>query len=133
MPKPTHLQEFTNAYIEAAMFFSHDERDDTGGERLDHNYSPEDIAPESLSKLEEDCLVFFSAYSELFNCDNAKEGDYYGADARAGHDFWLTRSGHGCGFWDGDWKEPAATILADAAKRFGECCLYVGDDGMIYC
>lgn len=23
---------------------------------------------------------------------------------RIGHDFWLTRNGHGAGFWDGDWK-----------------------------
>jgi hypothetical protein len=51
---------------------------------------------------------------------------------RAGHDFWLTRCGHGAGFWDGDWPEPYATMLTDAAKAFGEVDLYVGDDGMIY-
>lgn len=46
--------------------------------------------------------------------------------------FWLTRCGHGCGFWDGDWSEPAATILTDAAHAFGNVDLYVGDDGKIY-
>jgi hypothetical protein len=52
--------------------------------------------------------------------------------AMAGHDFWLTRCGHGAGFWDGDWPEPQATILDEAAKRFGNVDLYVGDDGAIY-
>jgi hypothetical protein len=51
---------------------------------------------------------------------------------RAGHDFWLTRNGHGCGFWDGDWPEPAATILTNASNACGECDLYIGDDGRIY-
>jgi|TARA_R110000744_G_scaffold366338_1_gene475354 hypothetical protein len=30
---------------------------------------------------------------------------------RIGHDFWLTRNGHGAGFWDGDWND------ADFVKR----------------
>jgi hypothetical protein len=50
----------------------------------------------------------------------------------AGHDFWLTRNGHGAGFWDGDWPEPLATVLTDAAHAFGELSPYVGDDGLIY-
>ncbi len=52
--------------------------------------------------------------------------------AMAGHDFWLTRCGHGAGFWDGDWPEPAASVLTEASKEFGNVDLYVGDDGQIY-
>ena len=133
MPKLTHLQQFTRAYIEAAMWSSNDESDDAGGHPLDSNYSLEDIAPEALAIIEADCLAFFEAYGDLFNYDNTKACDDYSVDAQAGHDFWLTRNGHGCGFWDGDWKEPAATVLTDAAHGFGECDLCVGDDGMIYC
>lgn len=33
---------------------------------------------------------------------------------------------------DGDWPEPYARILTDAAEVFGECNLYVGDDGKLY-
>jgi hypothetical protein len=50
----------------------------------------------------------------------------------AGHDFWLTRNGHGAGFWDGDLSEDVGNALTEAAKKFGECHLYVGDDGQIY-
>ena len=43
---------------------------------------------------------------------------------QAGHDFWLTRNGHGAGFWDGDWKDSAGASLTEIAKSFGECNLY---------
>ncbi|MCU9611740.1 hypothetical protein OEK97_27930, partial [Escherichia coli] len=50
----------------------------------------------------------------------------------AGHDFWLTHNGHGAGFWDGDWPEPFATQLTNAANEFNEIDLYVGDDQQIH-
>jgi len=50
----------------------------------------------------------------------------------AGHDYWLTRNGHGAGFWDGDWPEPYAAQLDDSAHAYGTVELYVGDDGKIY-
>jgi len=53
-------------------------------------------------------------------------------DEKAGHDFWLTRNGHGAGFWDGDWQEPAGAELSKASKAFGEINLYVSDDGKLY-
>jgi hypothetical protein len=49
-----------------------------------------------------------------------------------GHDFLLTRNGHGCGFWDGDWPEEAGERLTAAAEKCGEFNLYVGDDGLLY-
>ena len=52
--------------------------------------------------------------------------------AYAGHDFFLTRCGHGCGYWDGDWPKGIAEGLDKLAKGFGAYDLYVGDDGPIY-
>lgn len=49
-----------------------------------------------------------------------------------GHDIWLTRNGHGAGFWDGDWPEPDATTLDNLAKELGQADLYLGDDGFLY-
>lgn len=40
-----------------------------------------------------------------------------------GHDFWLTRNGHGAGFWDRGFPEGAA--LTKAAKSFGSIDIYV--------
>lgn len=46
--------------------------------------------------------------------------------AQAGHDFWLTREGHGAGFWDRG-LGVAGDRLSDAAKTFG-----AGDLAMTY-
>jgi hypothetical protein len=43
----------------------------------------------------------------------------------------LTREGHGTGFWDRD-LGGLGDRLAEAARRFGEFGLIVGDDGMIH-
>jgi hypothetical protein len=54
----------------------------------------------------------------------------------AGHDFWLTRNGHGAGFWDRNYNPSplyyACQNLSGAAKAWGEASLYVGDDGLLY-
>ena len=48
--------------------------------------------------------------------------------AQAGTDFWLTREGHGTGFWDRG-LDAAGRCLADAARTFGEAGLDVTSDG----
>lgn len=50
---------------------------------------------------------------------------------RAGHDFWLTRCGHGAGFWDRGLGDIGCK-LTEAASVYGSVDLYIGDDGLIY-
>jgi hypothetical protein len=122
MKRATDLDTFTLAMLEAALWSSNDESDEGGGEPLDKNYGIEDIATPSLNAL--------AAEAEEFQRDMSDEiGDQ---EEQAGHDFWLTRNGHGAGFWDGDWPEPAATKLTKESKAYGNIDLYVGDDGKIY-
>jgi len=109
------LDEFTIAYIEAALWST----DDDNGESLDKNYSTEDIGEETLEKIKGDC--------EKFQLEN---NEIVGEESKAGHDFWLTRNGHGAGFWDGDWEE--GEKLTASANKFGEFNLYIGDDNLIY-
>lgn len=52
------------------------------------------------------------------------------SDEQLGHDFWLSRNGHCAGFWDRGLENGRA--LHEAAKTFGSCDLYVGDDGLVY-
>lgn len=60
----------------------------------------------------------------------------YGVDeSQGGHSFWLSRNGHGAGFFD--WSHPAllgeaCSRLQDAARVYGTVDLYVGDDGKVY-
>ena len=57
---------------------------------------------------------------------------FIGKEEEAGSDFWFTRNRHGVGFWDGDWEEKIGCTLTEKANEFGECELYVEDDGLIY-
>lgn len=106
---------------------------------MDENYSIDDLAPETLARMVADCERFQTEQADWLSSeycpktvDNDGAIDVLAVMSQGGHDFWLTRNGHGCGFWDGDWTEPAATKLTDASKAFGEMYLYVGDDGRIY-
>jgi hypothetical protein len=103
---------------------------------MDQNYSFSDLAPEALARIRQDCATFQALYKETIqaaiNTGEVKCGPDFDEWGRAGHDFWLTRAGHGAGFWDGDWPEPMAEHLSDAARKCGECDLYVGDDGRIF-
>ena len=134
------LDAFTLACIEAALWSSNDESDESGGNPLDQNYGLEDIAPEALERLADECKRFQSSPEWLAALEDEsgdarsdrRQGYGCSVEQSAGHDFWLTRCGHGAGFWDGDWREPHASALTELSKKFGNVDLYVGDDGKIY-
>jgi hypothetical protein len=128
------LDEFTRAYCETALWSTNDESTPEGGEPLDKNYDLGDIAPDTLTKMKEDCAKFQQEHGHLFTTENClRYGPDYGPDGRAGHDFWLTRHHHGAGFWDGDWEADVGELLTNAAQAYKEVNLYVGDDGKIHC
>lgn len=117
------LDTFTRAYIKAALWSSTDESTPSGGEPLDKNYGPEDIESKTLAKMIVDCAKF-----QRQNAD-----DIDGDASAAGHDFWLTRNGHGSGFFDRteEFGDDAADRLQEAAQAFGQFDLYV-HRGRIY-
>ena len=139
------LDAFTQGYIEA-LFFT-EEESLAGEDGGDAPYSQSavkgfgDLAPEALARIIADCAAFtaspaYVAAKAAWDDTTADESRLAGfpmdEETRAGHDFWLTRNGHGAGFWDGDWPEPHASALNDAAKAFGEAETYLGDDGKVY-
>lgn len=119
------LNTFTRSYLETALWSStwSDEPNEPNPATLDsQGYGINDFAPEALAQAILDCAAFQATHD-----DDLQRYD----DAHAGHDFWLTRNGHGAGFWDGDYAEPEATRLTEAAHAFGEVDLYVNDDGKV--
>ena len=110
-------------YIETALWSSTDD----DGDPLDEGQH--DLSDEARSQMGADVERFFNGLSEL-GLDLSGH-----TDERIAHDFWLTRNGHGAGFWDGDYAdlgEENVKLLTDIAKAFGSSDLYVGDDGEIY-
>jgi len=118
------LDAFIKGYIEAMFFTS------TGTDDVPHGASLADMADDAMSQMFEDCERFKVANLDVILAAISKAEDL--DLEHAGRDFWYTRNGHGCGFWDGDWPEPYATRLTDAAKMFGDTSLYRGDDGRLY-
>lgn len=117
------MNTFQRSFLETALWSSTDESDDSGGEPLDKNYSISDFDPKTLASLLKDCDDFCEENADLL----AKAGD----DEQNGHDFWLTRNGHGAGFWDRGYGAVGDKLSA-ACKPYGSVDLYVGDDGTIY-
>jgi hypothetical protein len=114
------MDAFTEAYFEAALWSSHDQSDEQGGEPLDKNYGIKDIDPATRDKMIDDCVDFQQRYRGSL--------DESGIDsAQAGHWFWLSRNNHGAGFFD-----DGHDALQKAAESYGEFDLYVGDDGRIH-
>ena len=143
------LDSFTQGYIEA-MFFTDEERlcEESEGRHImpdvavnletmesrfvgGDSISFADLAPGALARIIDDCTAFQERYSAALDeatDDNRIKG--YDSEA-AGRDFWYTRNGHGCGYWDGDLGE-VGDVLTKAAKTFSEVDSYIGDDGLIY-
>jgi hypothetical protein len=138
-PVSGHTAEwhFFRSYVDTALWSSVSDHDSEGPVITDE-HDIHDVFCFTLETMLQDCARFYDANKEHIHCDGAPlsrefEGSIAAREAAmAGHDFWLTRCGHGAGFWDGDWPEPAATALDTASKEFGNIDLYVGDDGQIY-
>lgn len=114
------LDAFTLAYIEALFWLLQDE----DGESMDH-LGLHDLAPEALESVRNECADFQLMYGHLFR----------GHESQAGHDFYLTRNGHGAGFWDRGTlygSEDIGRQLTEACEPYGETYEYVGDDGLVY-
>lgn len=128
------MDKFLASYIETALWSS------TDGEGIpldDSKYADVKLSPKPLEQFKADCERFQAEYAKLISgLDDSVLRSFPQSDHdgdRIAHDFWLTRNRHGAGFWDGDYPEPIATKLTDLARSFGECDLYIGDNGQIYC
>lgn len=110
------LEKFTEAYIECALWSSTDNND----EPLDSG--DYELSGDARKQMVADCKSFYESHADLLETVD---------DEQAGHDFWLTRNGHGAGFWDRGLGE-LGRKLTDACKPYSSCDLYVGDDSEIH-
>ena len=121
MPAEEKLVAFVRGYLECALWSSVDDDD---GMPLDRDYSIEDVSFESLVRIIPECADFIDAQADLLE----QAGDDY---SQHGDDFWLTRNGHGTGFWDRGYGD-VGDQLTEACKPYGSSMLIVGNDGKIH-
>lgn len=131
--RPEVPDAFTRQYIETALWSSNDNADDSGGEPLDKNYSASDLTVDTLRAMIDDSKKFQAENARMLARAYAEgKGARGGYDEEsAGHDFWLTRNGHGAGFWDRNLPKDVGDALTKASKKFGEFDLSV-ERGKIY-
>lgn len=89
-------------------------------ENLD-NRTVEEIHPKSLEKAKADIDLFVDKAGSLLN-DIPEE--------QIGHDFWLTRNGHGAGFWDRGLGE-IGDELTKISKTFKEINVFDDENVII--
>lgn len=103
----TNQEAFTTAYITAIYFTG------TG----DNERPPADakLTPLCYAHCFTQCASFWRAYKDLIEAAGVDP-------TQAGHDFWLTRNGHGAGFWDRPkiYGEELADQLTRASIACGE-------------
>lgn len=131
VPEPSQIDYFSGAYIQAALWSTTRETEDSPDRPLSEDFSISDLDRRTFSAMAHDCWKFQQENAELLK-------QAYAAipgpadDSQAGHDFWLTRNHHGAGFWDRGYPKALGDALTKAAHAYGECDLYIGDDGLLH-
>lgn len=113
---PRQVDSFTQGYLDCAEWL------------LD-----EEVNRDKLRGWSRDARLRAQGDCEQFQRENAAELNAYyevtGRDeADAGHDFFLTRNGHGAGFWDRDSdpvNHPVLDQLTEASHGYGDADAYV--------
>lgn len=116
------LDSFTEAFLRAAEWLLPDHDEEPRAE------DAQGFAPSAVKWAQADCAKFQRENAEALALayeHGGERGEY--DESSAGHDFFLTREGHGAGFWDRGLGEIGET-LSEAARRYGEADAYIGED-----
>lgn len=128
------VQKFLQGYIDAALWSTTDCRDEEGNDTysLDDEFS--DVSDKCRAAMLSDCNDFIADHGEKLEAFKDATGR---DDSDMGHDFWLTRSGHGAGFWDrlsrGANGYEIGEQLTDACKDYGTFELYGDFEAGVVC
>ena len=114
----------STGYLAAMLWASSDDN----GEPLDSNYSIDDVSSDLKKQSIADIEKFVQS-CETFDIDLSQ----FDAE-QIGHDFWLTRNGHGSGFWARPeiYGEDTCIQLTNIAECFDMQHPYIGDDSKIH-
>ena len=125
-----NIARFIQGYLGCVLWAETDNSSEDGGDPLDANYEVSDFAESAMQEAQGDCRDFIEAN----RADLLRYVDKVGSQDpwfSAGFDFWLTRTGHGTGYWDRG-NDKVFTRLTAASKPYGSVDAYVGDDKQIY-
>lgn len=114
-----YIDTFFAAYVECALWLALE----SNGDELREPKGPVDesvLTAAQLADMRADC--------EAFIAENAADLAALSA-SQCGHDFFLTRNGHGAGFWDRGLGAIGDKLTA-ACKPFGAQTIIIYDNGI---
>jgi hypothetical protein len=113
---------FEQAYVEALLW----------AELPEGVEGDPELSAEAEEDVRADCLVFWKRIAPYLKTEVVQEA-FPDPVEQAGHDFLLTRQGHGVGFWETEWPQPYRDMFTKWAEQAGEIYVDVGDeDGNVY-
>lgn len=121
--------EMVDDYLETILWA------ETDGDRpLDDTFGVDDFSDPARAFAKAELESFYLEATEALAQLERAGVEFDFPDDRWPHDFWLTRNGHGVGFWDREevYGKEAAHLLSEVSRRFGEKDAYVGDDNRIH-
>lgn len=118
---------FINQYIQTMLWSSITVDPETG--EMIEGLEGETPSQTMDAQCSSDCLDFLESIHELLS-KVIQDNPHYNI-SQAGHDFALTRNGHGAGFWDRGLGRDG-DLLTEHSKAYGEVYCYIGDDGYVY-
>lgn len=119
------FQEFYDAYADAMLWANTYDEDG-----IPADSSRAEVDPSARDQMEQDCDNFLDDSAvRLIRGAMRRNRAYCFADA--GHDFALTRNGHGVGFWDRG-LGIVGEALTKIAKPYGEAHLWVDSSGIVH-
>ena len=133
----TDIRRMTLQYLETALWSSHDwdDMDDSDNPtHFDENYCVADFTDEAADIARKECEYFvhlLECYNPL-DCNLLEQALEFGDYEQLGHDLWLTRNGHGCGFWDGDYGDKLGRKLTDECKPYGGQHVLIDENGKLH-
>lgn len=147
MSDALNVDEVIREYLACAVW---SECDADGGNLTDR-FDADDFSQDSRERAAKDVAAFLSAASEAINAlqmaielgasEDLADADEttgsltteYGLSSDLGYNLWLSRNGHGAGFFDRDHiPEAIRDALQEAAEALGTCDVIEGDDSQLH-
>ena len=130
----TEEERLRDEYVGGDDMFNGEEDDEDEIERLSRlsanlnsknfdSFTHEDMEDNSVIKVYDDVKKFI----EMAGGAIRVAVDEYGAE-QVGHDLWLSRNGHGAGFFDRGYDDEVEEKLMSSARKLGSVDLYINDN-----
>lgn len=115
-----YVRGMAQALVECAVW-THPENDEGVNEVEQANAGWSEVMGDDEKEVLDECRAFAALAGEDLDDIPATS---------AGHNFWLSRNGHGTGFWDRGWEDKGDR-LHELARSFGEADLHLSEEGTL--